>query len=135
MDKYKFKRGFNIRRFVIILFALLIVCYGLFNARNLLMGPIIEVWSPAAEAKTNESIITIKGRARNIAAISLNERPIFVDPDGIFQEKLLLAPGFNVIEIKARDRFKKEAVETVRIYCSSTIPTINDYNKDSEEQE
>lgn len=123
------------RRFIIIFFALLIVGYGLFNARNLLMGPIIEIWSPTAEAKTDETMITIKGRARNIAAISLNERPIFIDPDGIFQEKLLLSPGFNIIEIKARDRFKQEKVETVRVYCSSTIPAINDYNKESEEQE
>jgi hypothetical protein len=123
MNKYKFERGFDIRRFVIILSVILIICYGVFNARNLLLGPSIDIWTPTAEAKTNEAMIVIKGQAKNIASISLNERPISVDPDGIFQERLLLSPGFNTIEVKAMDRFKQETLESIRVYCNAESPT------------
>lgn len=137
MNKYKFERGFNVRRFVIILSVLFIICYGIFNARNLILGPSIEIWTPTAEAKTEEAVIVVKGQAKNIAAISLNERPISVDPDGIFQEKLFLSPGFNTIEVKATDRFKKERVESIRVYCDteSSTTTISFINNEQEKTE
>ena len=124
MRQYEFESGFNIRLFVVIVSALLLISYGIFNARNLIIGPTIEIFSPAAtETETAENVITVKGRAKNITFISLNERPIFVDPEGLFEEKLLLSPGSNIIEIKARDRFKKETLKTIKIYYKqSPVP-------------
>ena len=45
--------------------------------------------------------------------------------DGLFEEKLLLSPGSNIIEIKARDRFKKETEKIINIYYkqSATVGT------------
>jgi hypothetical protein len=116
MNKYKFERGFNIKRFVIILSVILLVSYGIFNARNLLLGPNVELFSPTNNTETNENIANINGRAQNITFISLNEKPIFVDREGMFQEKLLLSPGSNTIQVKARDRFKNEVMKTITIY-------------------
>ena len=116
MNCYKFKKGFNIRKFIIFLSILLLVSYGVFNDRNLIIGPTIEIFSPTKDVETRENVLTIKGRVENMAFLSLNERPIFVDMEGIFEETLLLSPGSNIIEIKARDRFKQEALETVRVY-------------------
>ena len=123
MNKYKFKSGFNIRLFLVILSVFLLISYGIFNARNLIIGPSIEVFSPAKDMETKENILTINGKAKNITFISLNERPIFVDTEGLFQEKLLLSPGSNIIEIKARDRFKKEIKKTIRIYYKQNAVT------------
>lgn len=116
MNPYKFEKGFNIKLFVIIISAILLVCYGVFNARNLIIGPTIEIFTPLNNSETEENILTIKGKTKNAASISLNEKPIFVDKQGLFEEKLLLSPGFNTIEIKAKDRFKKEIVKTIKIY-------------------
>lgn len=126
MNQYKFKKGFNVRRFVIILSVLLLVSYGIFNARNLIIGPTIEIFSPAKDMETRENVLTVSGRAQNIAFISLNEKPISINTDGLFQEKLLLSPGSNIIEIKARDRFKKEVQKTIIVYYkqSTTTPTL-----------
>ena len=63
-----------------------------------------------------ENTITITGKVSNMVFLSINERSISVDTKGYFEEKLLLSPGFNIIEIKARDRFKKEVRETIKIY-------------------
>ena len=123
--KYEFEGGFNVRRFLIILSVFLLVSYGLFNARNLIIGPTIEIFSPTKDIETKDNTINVKGRAKNITFISLNERPIFVDVDGLFEEKLLLSPGSNIIEIKARDRFKKETEKIINIYYkqSATVGT------------
>src|SRR3989338_9459475 len=91
--KYEFEGGFNVRRFLIILSVFLLISYGLFNARNLIIGPTIEIFSPSSETETKENTIIIKGRAKNITFLSLNERPIFVDKEGFFEERLLISAG------------------------------------------
>lgn len=116
MNQYKFEKGFNIRRFLIISSVVLLVSYGIFNARNLLIGPTIEIFSPLNDSETNSNVLEVKGLAKNISFISLNEKPIFVSPDGFFDEKLLLSPGFNIIEVKAKDRFRQEEKEVIRVY-------------------
>lgn len=116
MNQYKFERGFNIRRLVITTSVLLLISYGIFNARDLIMGPTIEIFSPAKNTEMTKNTVDIKGRVENAAFISLNEKPIFIDSQGLFDEKLLLSPGSNIIEIKARDRFKKEVLKTINIY-------------------
>lgn len=120
MSQYKFENGFNIRLSVIIISILLLVSYGIFNARSLITGPVIEVFSPTI-AETTENTVIVKGRVKNMTFISLNERPIFVDKEGLFEEKLLLVPGFNIIEIKARDRFKQEASKEIKIYYKQSL--------------
>jgi len=126
MSQYKFESGFNVKRFVIILSVFLLVSYGLFNARNLIIGPTIEIFSPAKDMETEENVIIVNGRAKNITFISLNEKSISVDTQGLFEEKLLLSPGSNIIEIKARDRFKKEIKKVIKIYYkqSTTTPVL-----------
>ena len=46
---YKFENGFNIKLFVITASILLLVSYGIFNARSLIKGPTIEIFSPVTE--------------------------------------------------------------------------------------
>jgi len=116
MNQYKFEGGFNIKLFVIIVSVFLLVSYGIFNARNLIIGPTVEIFSPIDNTETTENILILKGKATNISFLSLNERPIFVNTEGLFEEKLLLSPGSNIIEIKAIDRFKKEVLKTIKIY-------------------
>jgi len=126
MNQYKFESGFNIKLFIIIVSIFLLVSYGIFNARNLIMGPTIEIFSPTDNIETTENVLTIKGKASNISFLSLNERPIFVNTEGLFEEKLLLSPGSNIIEIKAKDRFKKEVFKTIKVYYKqgTTTPTF-----------
>ena len=95
----------------------MLVSYGIFNARNLLIGPTIEIFSPTKNIiETSNQTLTVSGKAQNIAFISMNEKPISINTEGLFEEKLLLSPGSNIIEIRARDRFKKETKEIVKIY-------------------
>ena len=98
-----------------ILFWLIIFSYSLFQAWKLISGPIIDVYTPQNGATYSQTLIEIDGRARNVAYINLNDRPIFTDKDGYFKEKLLLSSGYNVIKLDARDKFKTYAEKKLEV--------------------
>ena len=86
-------------------FVLIIVGYGIFQSQKILGGPKITISSPASGQILTRSDIDIAGVAKNISAISLNDRPIFIDESASFSEKLMLYPGYNIIKLKAEDKF------------------------------
>ena len=116
MNSSNLSSGFNVRKTAIIIAVVLIVVYGMFNARNIIIGPEIEIISPNPESETTENLVIIRGVAKNVTFLSLNNRAIFMDQEGNFKEKLLLSPGFNIISLYGRDRFKQEVTEEFKIY-------------------
>lgn len=95
---------------------LTLIGYGVFNGRNLILGPTIEITYPKDNMETTEKLIAIRGKANNVVFLSLNNRPIFIDTENNFEEKLLLYPGFNIISIYGKDRFKNEVIKEFRLY-------------------
>ena len=96
-------------------FGLIILGYSLFQAQKLISGPIIDIYTPQNGATYNQTLIEIDGRARNVSYLNLNDRPIFTDKNGYFKEKLLLSPGYNIIKLDARDKFKKYTEKRLEI--------------------
>lgn len=94
-----------LRVLLITIFILTIIGYSIFQAKKIVSGPQIAISSPISGQTTHTSDINIKGVAKNISFISLNDRPIYIDESGNFQEKLLLYPGYNIIKLQARDKF------------------------------
>lgn len=95
---------------------LIIAGYGLFQARRLLQGPVITITSPKnGSIIQNNSLLEIKGIAKNIKEISLNDRSIFIDEQGNFKEKLLLFPGYNIIKVEAKDKFGTNETKTLEL--------------------
>lgn len=99
----------------IIFIAVLIFGYVVFQARNIVLGPIIKMHSPENGASLDNSLIEIKGNAKNISYISMNGRQIFTDEQGEFNEKLLLSYGYNIITIKVQDRFNREVEKKLEL--------------------
>lgn len=131
MEHYKFEKGFNIRKFIIVFSAFILVAYGLFNARNIIIGPTLELFSPDKDMETSTNLLKINGQAANVVFISINNKPIFIDTEGLFEEKLLLSPGSNIIEVKARDRFKQEIKKIVKIYYKPSTATSTETVEES----
>lgn len=100
---------------LIILFVVFILGYALFQAQNIILGPIIKIESPINGDSLDHSLVTISGVAKNISHISMNDTQIFTDDKGVFTEKLLLSYGYNIITIKATDRFNREVVKTLEL--------------------
>jgi len=114
-------------KFVITLISitLLIILGGFYiyhQTNDFLKGPMIRIEDYPGYALTEE-LFEISGTASNIAFLSLNGNQIFTDEKGHFVEKLLLLHGYNIIQIKATDKFGRERLETVQLVYD-TLPHL-----------
>ncbi len=93
--------------------------YGLFKAWGFLEGPKIIIDEPKSGRVFKNSYINVRGQAKNIASISLNGRRIFIDENGAFSENLLLAMGYNIMQMEAADKFGRSIKEKREIILNN----------------
>lgn len=108
-------------RIIIILLCILLVGYGLFEARRLIEGPLITVNSPLNGEATSSTLVTISGVAQNISFLTVDDAPTFTDTRGHFSVTLSPPAGYTIITVAALDRFGRRASKSVPItilnYC------------------
>lgn len=111
------------RRALAITLCLLVVGYGLFEARRLLEGPQITIESPRNGSATSSEALIVEGEAYNISFLTINDKPSYTDETGHFRGILTPPAGYTVITVAATDRFGRRASKSVSItllnYCSS----------------
>jgi hypothetical protein len=110
------------RRLIILCALILILIYGLFEARRLIEGPQITIDSPQDGSATSSTAVVISGTAENIAFLTIDDKPAYTDEQGQFTDLLSLHPGVTILTVKATDRFGRSAEKSVSIqvlnYCS-----------------
>jgi len=94
---------------------MILIGYAYYQTKNLALGPQIEITTPKNGSSLQEKLIVLEGVTKNISKISINDFPIYVDQKGAFKEKLLLAQGYNLIELSASDRFDREINKKLEI--------------------
>lgn len=104
---------FILQTTLVVIFVVTLVIYSYTKSKNLISGPSITVVSPENGSATTSAAINIKGLAHNISAIQLNDRPIFIDEKGNFDELVVLANGYNAFRFNAKDKFGREIVKIV----------------------
>lgn len=109
-------KGSKLFKYTIISFvSILILGYGYYQTKNLMNGPILIVNYPISGMTLNESLVEIRGLAKNASFITLNDRKIFVDEEGKFKESLLLSYGYNVVEVEVTDKFERTKTEKLEL--------------------
>jgi hypothetical protein len=89
----------------------IIAWYMLFQARNFINGPVIELQGTYDVVQT-ERVVPIHGIARNIVKITLDGREITTDKEGVFSDEIVLESGYTVMTLEAFDRFGRETEVT-----------------------
>lgn len=84
---------------------LFIIIYGFFRSKDLIFGVKIKDVNLIDGTKMAENVVKITGNARNAIDLTLNDRPISVDQQGNFDETIILLSGYNVVDIRAKDKF------------------------------
>lgn len=84
--------------------------YFAYQLKNYFGGPKIVLNNLKEWNLSSDDFIEIAGSAKNVSNFFLNGRKIFMNEKGHFKENLVLAPGLNIMQIKADDKFghKKE---------------------------
>ncbi|MBI2482454.1 MAG: hypothetical protein HYV76_02760 [Candidatus Vogelbacteria bacterium] len=103
------------KHLVIFLLGLSIALFAYTRVQALIAGPEIIVTTPKDGETVTETIVTLTGTAKRIALITLNGRQIFTNEAGHFKEELLLAYGYNILELKAQDNFGRITTQTLRL--------------------
>jgi len=104
-----------VRTWIAVIAVAIIIGYGAFRAKDLAEGPKLDITSPENGMTLYDSLLEIRGTAENISFLTLNGNKIFTDESGIYDEQILLAPGYNVITLTARDRFGRIATKTLQL--------------------
>ncbi|HEV7702139.1 MAG TPA: hypothetical protein VGO63_01690 [Candidatus Paceibacterota bacterium] len=91
-------------------FFLIIIVFAFFRSYDLVFGVKIKnvrVNEAALQsgATIPESVMQVSGVAKNAIHLSMNGREISVDQSGNFNETIALLPGYNIMNITARDKF------------------------------
>lgn len=109
----------RLSRVILLLFFLLVIGYGFFEAQAILWGPRIEIASTPTEV--TDQYVRIQGSATHIASLSMNGAEIPVTESGEFDEPFLLADGENRILLEATDRYGNTTEKTVTIYYTPEV--------------
>lgn len=112
-----------VKIFLFGLAAVVVLAYVLFQARFLIIGPVVQL-TTEFKPVYNERIIAVDGQAENITDITLNGRPIYTNESGVFSEKLVLENGYTIMTIRARDRYGRETTLT-RSFVYRPASSIN----------
>jgi hypothetical protein len=94
-----------IKRVGLSVFFILIVLYAIFVSKDILFGVKIKDVNLTDGTTITESTIKVTGNARNAIKLTLNGREISIDQQGNFDETIALLPGYNIISIRAQDKF------------------------------
>ena len=89
--------------------------YFAFQARGVLAGPALVVATPINGGTVAEEMVTIAGTAPAATLLTLHSRPLFAVREGGSAGAMLLAKGYDVITVSARDRFGRETEETLEL--------------------
>ncbi|MFH0846413.1 MAG: hypothetical protein V1851_03390 [Patescibacteria group bacterium] len=94
---------------------LITLAYSYYQTKDFIQGPILEISEPINGVTLSEDVLKIKGFAKNIAYLSLNDRQVYVDEEGNLAEKILLFPGYNIIKISAKDKFERKTERKLEV--------------------
>ena len=89
--------------------------YAYYQSRGIISGPQISVISPQNGETIRNPLVHVYGTTKRAKQITLDGREIFIDLEGNFGEELLLAPGYNIIELAALDAEGHNTKKTLEV--------------------
>jgi hypothetical protein len=101
--------------------ASLLLAFVGYNMRDIIFGCPLIIHGATDGATVTSLIFPIAGNARHAKTITIDGRTVAFDRNGNFTEKILLSPGYNIVEVALTDRFGKEKTRTFHLYADPTV--------------
>lgn len=100
---------------VFICLFLFFLAYFFYQSKDFIFGPKIVIFDPPNNFISKSSHVIVQGQAEKISSLYLDGRQIFTHEDGGFKEDLLLASGYNIIEVAANDKFGRKIIKQIAV--------------------
>ena len=117
-------RDSRLTQIALVVFFLLVLGYGYYEAQGILYGPSISITSDMTEV--HDPFVKIRGHADRIASLSMNGKAISVTESGMFEEPYLLSPGYNRIVLSARDKYGRTRSRALEIVYTPSATSSSD---------
>jgi len=91
----------RVRNIIIILIIAALLAYLGFQIYNIYQPPQLILYQPDNNLISSSNFIEIKGKTEKEARVYINEKEVFLDPQGNFSATLDLQKGINLIKISA----------------------------------
>ncbi len=105
----------KLKYLLIATFGVVIIGYGSYQMRGLINGPRITVETPLNGSSLTSSLVTISGQASRVTKLFLNGAKLTPDQTGRFTSQLLLATGYNIIQLDGEDRFGRRVEKKLEL--------------------
>ena len=102
----------------------LIAGYSCFVLYDYFRGPRIIISSPESGLSTTTPIINIVGRAIHVNTLAVNDAETSFDLKGNFQSQLILAEGYNIMKITAKDHYDRTVEKTIELTLLPKAPKV-----------
>ena len=96
---------FKIRVIAGTIFVIALIAYSIFAFYSYFEGPELVVDSPVDGYSTSSPVIHVIGVTKHASSVGMNDRPIYIDESGKFDELAHLELGYNIIKLRIQDRF------------------------------
>lgn len=112
------------KRLLIIIALVIIVGYGLFQARRIIEGPKLIIDSPLDGSATSSTLVTVSGRVENISFLTINDHTASADEQGRFVYRYSPPVGYTALTVAAIDRFGRRIERRVSFTLLNYCPVI-----------
>ena len=103
----------------------IIVGYSLFVLAGFIRGPRVTLSTPPQDRfSTTSPVLEIAGQAVRTDILTINDSPLSLDLKGNFREHILLGVGYNVLSVKALDRYGRSSEEHMEVILVSDTPPL-----------
>lgn len=113
LENFDTRKKIEIGIFLIILVTAII--YSVFRLYPLIQGPTIEIYSPNNWSNVASTTFEISGRSLREKEITLQGKPITVDTEGYFKERLVGSLPYTIIVLVATDRYGRSETKTLNV--------------------
>jgi hypothetical protein len=117
---------------IIILTAVVVLVLASFlylyrEVNSFVSAPRLVIIKPNDGLSIDGNLTHVTGIAEKDALVFINDQPVLVNENGEFGEDVGLKSGLNVITVKARSKFNKEAVQTVSVNANfqDSLPQVS----------
>ncbi|HMN19405.1 MAG TPA: DUF4115 domain-containing protein [Candidatus Moranbacteria bacterium] len=100
--------------------------YLYLEVNSFVSTPRLAVLRPADGMKVQANSVHVSGVAEKDSLVSINDEAVMVNDKGEFSEDVGLQIGLNTISVRARNKFDKEATQTISVYAEYEAPVITD---------
>lgn len=91
-----------------------------YNMRDVWFGTPLHIAAASDGSSVDSLVFPIAGSAVHAKSVTINGRPIGIEPNGHFSDEVILSNGYNVVEVTLLDRFGKQKTQVLHVVAHDT---------------